>query len=144
MSAESEPTVAPPRRGGFFLNVVPALLYVVAVFYGGGMRGSVVPTQEIRFGDKILHAIAFGAMVLVLRRAYAWLSPTWSAGRVLWLSALTSALVGGLLELYQMALPHRSAEWLDFIADALGAALVAAALHWLTPRRDARSSRGFS
>ncbi len=30
--------------------------------------------------------------------------------------------IGGLLELWQALLPYRSAEWLDFVADAAGAA----------------------
>jgi VanZ family protein len=141
MTTPAEPNGAEPR-GGFFLNVVPAMLYVVAVFYGGGVRGAVLPSADIRFGDKILHAAAFAGMVFVLRRALSWLSPGMSYGRVLVIAACSSASVGGLLELYQMALPHRSAEWLDFVADALGAALAAGLLWRISrpPRSDAEAS----
>lgn len=138
MTTPTEPETVEPR-GGFFLNVVPAMLYVGAVFYGGGMRGAVVRPPDVQFGDKILHAAAFAGMVFVLRRALTWLTPTWSLSRILLVSAFTSTAVGGLLELYQMALPHRSAEWLDFAADALGAAL-AAGLLWRVSRSGAASS----
>ncbi len=132
MSRPSEPAPEEEPRGGFFLNVVPAVLYVLAVFYGGGLNDA-AHGPDLRHSDKILHAAAFAGMVFVIRRALRWLSPDWPEGRVLVLSAMTSATLGGLLELYQMALPHRSAEWLDFLADAVGAA-AAAALIWRANR----------
>ncbi|MBX3128829.1 MAG: VanZ family protein [Polyangiaceae bacterium] len=120
----AEPSHSPDEpRGGFFLNVVPAGLYVLAVFYGGGLRGSAVPASALQLGDKALHALAFFGMQLTVYRALRYLSTTLTNERVAVLAFATASALGGLLELYQMALPHRSAEWLDWVADVAGAAL---------------------
>ena len=50
----------PQPRGGFFLHVMPALLYVAAVFYGGS--SSVGPSVPAQHADKLVHALAFGGM----------------------------------------------------------------------------------
>jgi hypothetical protein len=121
-------------RGGFWLHVAPAALYVIAVFYGGSIGMAAVHGVEILSADKLLHALAFGAMHLLVLRAVRYELPDWSLGRQNLLAvALTNAL-GGLLELHQMALPHRSAEFLDWVADTLGS-LVAAAVAQLVLRR---------
>lgn len=115
-------------RPGALIHVAPALLYVGAVFYLGSV--SIDPPTEMDFSwnDKVMHAIAFGGMQLTLARAFRFLWPELSVTSVAVRSGVVAALLGGLLELWQAALPHRSAEWLDFIADAVGAAL--AALFW--------------
>jgi len=62
--------------------------------------------------DKLLHALAFAALVLPLT----WVNP-WHA---VWLVPF-ALIYGGMIELIQ---PHvdRSAEWADLLADAIGIA----------------------
>ncbi len=111
-----------PRRGGFFLNVVPAVLYVMAVFYGGSIKGSALPMADFRWGDKAMHALAFAGMQIAMLRAVRFAAPELSPVRQRLAALAVVVTVGGLLELYQLGLPHRSAELADWIADIIGAA----------------------
>lgn len=110
-------------RPGAVLHVAPAILYVVAVFYLGSV--SIDPLGDMTFAwkDKLLHALVFAGMQLSLARAMRF---TWQRASVLDVavrSTVAAILCGGALELWQAALPHRSAEWLDWLADGVGAAL---------------------
>lgn len=122
-------------RAGFFLYVMPAVLYVGAVFYGGSMATAAMPEMTLISADKFLHAIAFGGMQLVLLRAIRFELPALALEKQNVISLVLASGVGALLEFYQMALPHRSAELLDWIADTLGALLVAAVVHALARRK---------
>jgi hypothetical protein len=113
-----------PRRG-FWLHVGPAVLYVIAVFWGGSVGMAAMPGAELLTADKLLHALAFGGMHLVLLRAVRFELPHVAFGRQNLLALAATSALGGLLELHQMALPHRSAELYDWVADTLGALAVA-------------------
>jgi VanZ family protein len=119
--------------------VVPALLYVVAVFYMGSI--SVDPPAEMAFdwSDKVLHALAFGGMQLILARALRFSWPEVAPERVAVHSTLAATAFGGLLELWQAALPHRSADFWDFLADAVGAGV--AGLFWWGGQRSRAPGR---
>lgn len=127
-------------RPGALHHVLPALLYVVAVFYMGSI--AVDPPGELAFdwSDKVLHALAFGGMQFTLARAMRFSWPELSAERVAVRSVVTAAACGGVLELWQAALPHRSAELLDFVADAVGAGL--AGWFWWGTHRTRTSAGG--
>ncbi len=90
------------------------------------------PPKALSTGwDKSDHLGAFAALALVGRLAW---------GRDLkvltWLGAGLVAL-GGLIEVLQLFVPQRQADWHDVVADALGVALglcVGAILSWLSSR----------
>lgn len=111
--------------GRFALRVLPALLYVVAVFYLGTIPLPHLPEVTAIGTDKIGHCFAFLGMVVVFMRAAAHLWPTLSDAQLRIASGFASAAAGGLLEIYQMAVPGRSADILDWAADCVGAALAA-------------------
>lgn len=73
----------------------------------------VAPLPDVPQGDKLLHLVAFAALVLPLAvtdpRNWAW-------------ALVLAVAYGGMIELIQ---PHvnRQAEWGDFLANSLGAAL---------------------
>jgi VanZ family protein len=123
------------RRPGFFVHVVPALLYVFAVFYGGSIGMSTASSIGILSHDKLMHALAFGGMQLVVLRAVRFELPRLGAVRQNLASLAAVSAIGALLELYQMALPHRSAELLDWVADTLGALSVAGFVELARRRR---------
>ncbi len=90
--------------------------------------------------DKVLHAVAFGglALVCVPAIAFVWRSVTF---RTLQLSSFVASVgVGAALEVWQYFLPHRSAEPLDLVADAVGAGVVCSMLGWWRGWRKYRSS----
>ncbi len=113
--------------------MAPALLYVLAVFYLGSSATDPLADISFDWKDKVLHAIVFGGMQLTLARAVRFVWPGHTTRRVALVSTAAAILCGGLLELWQAALPHRSAELLDFVADAVGAA--AAGVWWARRQR---------
>jgi hypothetical protein len=133
--AEADPAGRSRPRAGFFVHVAPAMLYVFAVFYGGSVGMSSVPGVELLSYDKLLHAVAFAGMQLVVLRAVRFELPRLGFMRQNLLALGLTSGVGILLELYQLALPHRSAELLDWVADTLGALSAAALLHVAHRRR---------
>jgi VanZ family protein len=126
VSKESKPASVPRR--GFFLNVLPAVLYVAAIFYGGSVPMNSLPGPEFSAKDKVLHALAFGAMQIAMLRAVRYELPSVSRERAIVIAFVLVGIAGGALELWQMHIPGRSAEFLDWVADLVGAGLVAFAI----------------
>jgi VanZ like family len=136
-------TEARPRTSAT-LHLVPAIAYVLAIFVAGS-----VPLRELpRLGfvptDKLLHLVSFGLMQALIWNALRALRGDLAFGRQnLGAVAVTSGL-GALLELWQSFIPFRSAEFLDWLADTLGALLFAALIAVVRARRshlrDARES----
>ncbi|WP_437757153.1 VanZ family protein [Sorangium sp. So ce1389] len=111
----------------------PAALYTIALFYAGCADIGLPRVSEVPV-DKISHFAAFLGLEWLLELA---LVETAAALRRR-AAVAASAGVGGLLELVQAALPYRSAEWLDLLADTLGALAGAGLLillaRWRSPR----------
>jgi VanZ family protein len=130
-SREHLPPGLPHLRGGFWLNVLPALLWTLAIFVGGSIG---VSQPDVRLGitfDKIEHVLAFFALQVFCYRALLYSVPERGRTALLWLGALSALLVGIALEVFQFGLPDRSAELADAVADGIGAALAALLLGWV-------------
>jgi VanZ family protein len=101
--------------------VGPLVAYAVYIFFAGSIKDSAPPGG---MSDKTAHAIAFGLMVPLAVHAAAYVAPRLGfAARVFAAVAVASAL-GGLLEIWQLLLPWRTSEVLDWVADTLGAVAV--------------------
>lgn len=123
--------------GRFPWRALPALLYGLGIFYGGVIDIGPLPKIPHIATDKLLHALAFaGLSVLAL-----FAQTEGSTRRRQLLAASVSIAVGGLLELVQTALPYRSGEWLDLVADAAGAILGVALVAWLIRAWASRGAR---
>lgn len=126
-----------PSRPGFYLHVVPAVLYVATIFYGGVARN--VPDffihETLVPPDKLLHFLCFGVMQVVLYRALAFVKPDLSFLRQLVIAAVLASALGALLELVQMSVPYRDAEFMDWVADTLGAGVALAIVFAIFRRR---------
>jgi len=115
-------------KGGFTRNVLPALLWAIAIFIGGS---SGVPQPHIDVGlptDKVNHVTAFLGLQLLSYRALRYALPQRRRAPLRWLAVLAAVLVGIALELYQLGLPDRSADVEDVMADTVGALVGAVAL----------------
>ncbi|MEM9025755.1 MAG: VanZ family protein [Verrucomicrobiota bacterium] len=75
---------------------------------------------EFDHQDKFIHALVYGFLATVWLRWFLTFKPPFSAG--LWAIALTSAF-GITDELHQHFVPGRTTEFLDWLADTLGAVL---------------------
>ncbi len=95
-----------------------------------------IPETNFRFSDKVGHLFAFGFIQLTHVRALEFVFEPRKTRRQIWASIGIATAFGGLLEVWQAFLPHRSAEWGDLLADGTGA-LLAGALYWMMFRRGA-------
>jgi hypothetical protein len=110
--------------GSFVRDVVPALLWTLMIFALGG--GPALGPSSGGFPiDKVEHAVAFGILQLLVLRALRYELPSALPHAMTWVAALVSTAAGGALELYQLTVPNRSAEFMDLVADAVGAGLAA-------------------
>lgn len=71
---------------------------------------------EVPNGDKLGHALAFAGLVL-------WYSQIYATRADRLRCVLGAIALGALIEVLQAFVPWRSAEFLDLVADALGATL---------------------
>ena len=102
-------------------HVWPALLDALAILIVGALRSA--PPGAQHFSDKTLHGVAFAIFAWLAARAIRFVKPAWPTSRVLLAGFLASSARGGGLELWQGLLPYRDSEFLDFVADAIGAAI---------------------
>jgi hypothetical protein len=105
---------------GFFVDVLPVLLYCSVLFWAGLIPLKSLPGPDFELADKVWHAAAFGGLVGLASRAFKhWGRPPLLAARD---SAALAITLGGLLEVLQSFTRYRSADVADFHADSLGAA----------------------
>lgn len=113
----------PVRASLWAFPVWPAWLSTLLILVVGSIPQG--PPGAQRLNDKLLHFIGFGFAAWLWGRACRYLDPAAPARTVALRGGLASSVLGALLELWQGFLPYRSAELLDWVADALGALLAA-------------------
>jgi VanZ family protein len=101
------------------LLLLLALSYTLVLFVVGSLPGNGgLPNAN----DKLAHFLGFGLQTVVafpLTRALFPDNLRASIGAAIVYGSLT----GGLLELWQMLMPSRQADWWDWLADSAGAGL---------------------
>lgn len=129
---KTHPTTAMPFRR-FLIYWLPVILYCLLIFIQSALPPA-IETEGVPMGDKFLHLAAYLFMAALFFRA---LKATRPMARPIWLwtaSVLFTILYGASDEIHQSFVPARSADILDFLADAAGAVIGAAAAAWLEPR----------
>jgi VanZ family protein len=102
------------------------LLLLALLLFVGVMALSPVPPVDVGFSwDKLNHSAAFAALTVTGLRAF----PQRSAAWPLFIGLF---LFGGAIELLQLMVPGRSAEWFDLAGDTLGIAAAALVTPWVT------------
>ena len=117
------------KRRGVGLDVAPALCALGLMFWFGLTPVDSLPGPEFELADKVWHLLAFGGLAGLLSRTLVY----WGHGplRAAREASLISVTLGGMLELLQSQTRYRSADFADFVADALGVALAYAVLRSL-------------
>jgi VanZ family protein len=118
------------------VRVMPALVYAAWLLEAGTAP---VSAEAAQINDKLAHAIGFALLAGLAFPAIGYCYATWSPGKRAWVAAGVSVLVGGVLEVWQHFLPHRTAEFWDLVADLVGAA-GGACLAMLVSRSNAAAS----
>ena len=97
----------------------PVVVYMAAIYYGAGMTQ--VPGPAAQVPDTLLHMGGYAGLAVVTLRAVA--SGRWSGVtyRAMTLALLITTLHGMSVEVEQMFVPSRMAEWRDVGNDIIGA-----------------------
>ncbi len=120
-------------RPGMVTYLGPALLLSVSVFYMGTTNNGPELPLPFTWRDKVGHALAFGLVAWTYFRAAMFLRPQSGTRTQMTIGFFGAVFAGALLEVVQFFLPYRSAEFLDLVADAVGAA-VPLAVVFMVPR----------
>ncbi|MDX2054152.1 MAG: VanZ family protein [Polyangiaceae bacterium] len=101
----------------------PPLLYIFGVFFACSIP--IVPSVGVPLLsiDKVQHALAFFGMQLLVHRALLHERVFATERMNLVVAGVGCTAFGGFIELWQTALPYRSGDWADLLADALGVLL---------------------
>jgi VanZ family protein len=103
-------------------------------------------TVEVPLMDKWTHMVMYGVLTLVIWLEYIWAHRQMRGLRLLLLAFLAPIAMGGALELMQAYLTTcRSGEWLDFVANSIGAVVGAGCgllASWLGGRSSAKPKTG--
>ena len=98
-----------------------AVLYAAGIFVVSGIPGGDLPALTIN--DKLLHALVFGGLAVLICRALRLQKPAWSRRAVTVLGILATVAYGCIDEGHQSFISERRAELSDVVADAAGALL---------------------
>ncbi|MEK6193956.1 MAG: VanZ family protein [Deltaproteobacteria bacterium] len=115
------PTNSPPFKR-FAYYWLPVLLYCLLIFIQSSFPAS-EHVPEFDFSDKLLHVGAYAVLGFLLYRAFSAMDNGATAARFIAMSIFLTALYGASDEIHQYFVPSRSAEFLDFAADAIGGIL---------------------
>ena len=110
---------------GRLKHLAPLVVYTTYIFVAGSVKGGAPPGE---MSDKTAHFLAFGLMVLPALLAVSYFRPRLAIPFRCALAAATASVLGALLEVWQLCLPGRSSELLDWVADTAGAITVALAV----------------
>ena len=107
----------------------PVAVYMAAIYYGAAL--AVTPSVISGISDTVLHLSANAGLALLTLRATSGGRRSGIGARTLALALLITTLHGMSVEVEQMFVPTRFAEWRDVGNDVIGAVLgLSAAWAW--------------
>jgi VanZ family protein len=110
---------------------LPVAVYMAAIYYGAALSQTPGPAAQV--SDTVLHMAGYAGLALLTLRATAggrWAGVTM---RALVAALVIAAVHGATVEIEQMFVPTRFAEWRDLWNDIIGsAAALLAAWGWST------------
>ena len=108
---------------------LPVAVYMAAIYYGAALTQ--VPGPAARLSDTVLHAGGYAGLAILTLRATARGQRSGITARAMILAFVIATLHGITVEVEQMFVPSRFAEWRDVGNNAIGAAAgLAAAWAW--------------
>ena len=114
---------------------LPVVLYCATIFILSAVPAHQMPDGHLWRLDKLIHAVVYGGLALLLWRALCMGPPRLGRRGAAVVAILGATLFGISDEWHQSFVPGRQASVLDAVADLIGAAaaVLGAALAW--PRR---------
>lgn len=121
---------------GRFRPWIPALGWALTIFALSSIPGSAIPEGPVPETDKLVHIALYGVLGFFCARALAArIRGARRDGKLIFAGALLATAYGVTDEIHQIFTPHRSCDWHDVVADAIGGLLGAfVATRWLASR----------
>ncbi len=97
-----------------------AIAYVALIFAVSSIPGSILRVPQFRLSDKVAHAVEYAVLGFLLASAY---RRALAPDRLRWLGpyvVATGLAIGVADEFYQLTVPGRATEFLDWVGDAVG------------------------
>ena len=113
----------------------PVVLYAGAIFFLSALSHPEDQLPSFLLGDvsdKVLHAVEYGILSLLCYRAFRRAAGPAVARQAVVLAILTASAYGITDEVHQAFVPLREASWQDWLADTIGATLVAVGVGRIT------------
>lgn len=117
-----------------------ALFYALLIFAVSAIPSLTAPPLGLVFEDKIVHFFEFGLFALFLFLAFYHSGKQFLKSHVFLLSAFIGISYAVTDELHQRFVHGRSCEFLDFVADCLGIALVLILIWAYLKKREKRTA----
>ena len=112
----------------FLILWLPVLAYMAVIFYVSS-QPDIAEVATNLVSDKILHALEYAVLAVLVARAFAGGLPRRIPGRVIVSATLITVAFGASDEFHQYFVPGRHADPTDLLADSAGA-LAGAAVCW--------------
>jgi VanZ family protein len=109
-------------RGTAYWRLCLALVYAGTIFVFSSIPGEHLPSLTVN--DKLLHAIEFGCLTLLVCRALHAFAPAQTRYRIAVIGIVVAICYGIVDEAHQLLVAHRVADIADLAADGLGALLI--------------------
>ena len=117
------------------LSLLMALTWMGLLFYLSHQPSLPMPSL-FSAQDKITHALAYGALAVMLLGSFPLRADRYSWQQI-GASVVIASLYGASDELHQSFIPRRSSEIGDWVADTLGALIAVLLVAWLVKNRRA-------
>ena len=115
----------------------PVMGYMVLIFYLSSLPH---PDEDLakflfeKLGDKLLHVIEYAVLAILCYRAFRRAAGLHAAEYAVALAIVTASLYGATDEVHQAFVPFRTATWLDWLADSVGAVIGALGSRYVMER----------
>lgn len=116
------------RSSSLLLRITPLILYCALIYFVSSMSKPPTPDLGFELSDKVVHASAYGLMLLLAARAARGILPDRALGIILLVSIGFCALYGATDEYHQSFVVGRQSDIFDWVADTTGAILAAIVL----------------
>ena len=102
---------------------LPVGLWAGVIFVLSSIPGTRFPAVDLPHSDKLVHAMLYGVLGGLLLRALDGHRGREAAAAKVLLAVVLATVYGISDEIHQLWTPHRTADWRDVAADAVGATL---------------------
>ena len=123
-----------------FPYVVVTAGYCAIIFYLSSLEDVPVPGLDIPGMDKVMHAVLYGGLAATVWHGLRRSNETVNRGLLFAVPMIFALLYGLSDEYHQLHVPGRAFDWLDCVADGVGAAMAPAGLNYWDSKRSGGES----